>query len=365
MRRHRVPQSVLASLAASAALTLGACGFNDQPPVKPPPPPMLPAASAQVASADAPKPHKPAAPAKTRAQKQMDAVVVAAGGMSARDAQQAASAYATNAVVTIYGAGHGGPRELAGREAIAGDAQYYFDAFGATAFGVSRVWEKGSTWAVEWAFNGTQKDAIMGIPMKKPAPPDAAPLAGVVGLSIVSFDDKGLISKEHRYFDEMTIHDQLLRRTPVRSPPAVATGTPEAHTSTGTDAERTAIDATNAFYAAKDGHKADVYLPLIADAAVFEEYATPAALAGATSIKTFLGDLAKTFPDAHTQPLLFAAGGFVVSEWTMTATHAPTSKKVMLHGVDILEWKDGVIATAATYTNQRELLDTLGKLPKP
>jgi predicted ester cyclase len=266
------------------------------------------------------------------------------------------TAYAKSAVLTIYG----GTGEIKGRSQIALSAQRYFDAFQNTAFSIGRIWQKGSTWAVEWTFSGTQSGDFMGVAAKSPG---AA--VGVTGISVVSFDEKGLISKEHRYVDGMTMHDQMLGRSPVRAAPQMAAAA-ETHASKGGAEEQKMIDATKALYVAIDAHKSDDYLPVISDGATYDDFTTSSTLSGKAQIKSYLATIAKTIPDAaHAEPLIFAADDFVVCEWLVNGTHAATSKPVELHGVDVLEWKDGSLVTAASFSNARELLVEIGKLPTP
>ena len=299
------------------------------------------------------------APKKSRAEAQMQTVMLIATAMQSRDADKLAAAYSHNARLTIYG----GIGELHGSRGVAAEQQKYFDAFTDTKFGVSRVWERGSTWAVEWAFSGTQAATFLGVPAKTPGAP-----VGVAGMSILWFDETGHVVKEHRYFDTMTIHDQLLGRASVRPPPAaIPDGPPETHVSKSTFDEQAQVDATKAIYAAIDARRESDYMALFADDAVLDNSSFAVKMTGAPAIKEHLAAVAKAFPDMqHHSPTLFGADGFVVNEWTLSGTHSgATNPKVELHGVDLLTWKNGKLETASTYTSAKELLDQVAAPPKP
>ena len=87
-------------------------------------------------------------------------------------------------------------------------------------------------------------------------------------------------------------------------------------------------------------------------------------MTGKASAKQLFIMLTKAFPDAKfSSEALFGVDDVVVSEWSMTATHAgplgavkPTKKSVTIHGLDIMVVKDGKVASRSSYSNGFELL---------
>jgi hypothetical protein len=96
---------------------------------------------------------------------------------------------------------------------------------------------------------------------------------------------------------------------------------------------------------------------------VYDDYAGPAALTKDETRRLVLGFLgALSEFRIVSKPVNFAAGDDVVTETDEAATFKdePTDKRVTLHGITVMHFKDGKITKQWQYANSLELLAQLG-----
>lgn len=98
---------------------------------------------------------------------------------------------------------------------------------------------------------------------------------------------------------------------------------------------------------------------------------------GTQGLKEFLADNHRMFPDAHnTVEDLIEEGDKVVARISGTATHKgdlvgpvglvpTTNKKVTWRGIFIFQFKNGKVVRTWSITNNMELMQQLGAVPKP
>jgi steroid delta-isomerase-like uncharacterized protein/uncharacterized protein (TIGR02246 family) len=315
--------------------------------------PATPPATTAAASAQ-PK----ASPAEL-AHKTMKAVVEA---WNAHDATKVAALYEPQGKLVIAGL-----PDFAGRDAIAGEAKDTFAGYSDFKVGVTRTFAHGNTVAIEWVITGKNDGPFMG--QKASARP-----MGVAGASVVTFDDEGLIKEDHRYFDMPTLQSQLdpkAKAGTFRTAMTMPAGAPEEHVAKGTPDETKNADKAKQMYASFRADKIAEMMAFVADDAVMEDFTSPAQVKGNKAIQDAMTPIWKAFPDmAATTPVAFGADDWVVVETNIKATHKgplgpikASNKPVNVHGVDILQMKDGKIARYESYSNNAELLVQIGAMP--
>lgn len=340
------------------AVPISACGGEGgavPPPQSPPPPPLV--AAAPPAAESAPPPPKP-----SLIDLQKQAVAAAGAAMNAHDARTYSGLFAPDATVHEYGLG-----EAKGREAIAGGLQKAFDGFPDFKIGVSKVFVKNEVLAQEWVITGTHTGEFNG----------AKPTNKTIGVrvaSVLTFTPEGLIKTEHRYWDTSTLLLQLgLMKAPARPLAALPSGEPEWHIAKGTPEEDKLVEVARAINGAFEKKSEADFLGALSENVSWSNVTQPKDMSGKASAKQFFSMFTKAFPDAKfSSDALFGVDDVVVSESSMTATHAgalgplkPTNKPVTIHGLDIMVVKDGKLASGSSYSNSLELLGQEGVLPKP
>jgi ketosteroid isomerase-like protein len=342
-------------------LLVAACGADDRLPIKPPPPPELETVPLASDTSSAPPVASSGAPQKSAPQRQMDTVNAIVDATNAHDAAAVASHYTGDALLDVYGRAI----KVARRSAIQRDTQRLFDTFADVKLGVSRVFERGQTWAIEWTWTGTQKGTFLGVTPKKGADAGAPVPVGAKGLSILWFDDGGRIAKEHRYIDMMTVRAQLLGEKGARAVPALPSGSIETHVSAGNGDEDKNVAATLAWLGDVTAGKTASYSATLTDDATFEDMTAPAPVVGKKASLDSLATQMKAFPVASaTQPLSFGVEDWVIVEWDVKGTPKGPTALVDVHGVDLARWKAGKLVLMTTYANAKEALDQTGKSPK-
>jgi steroid delta-isomerase-like uncharacterized protein len=127
------------------------------------------------------------------------------------------------------------------------------------------------------------------------------------------------------------------------------------------DAAATEINAVEEFCGrwakAWNGHDADAVAAMCADDLVYDEPALGKTVHGRDSIRDFVANMARTFPDyAFTREGFYAetTRRAVVVSWHFTGTVAGTDRRVEFHGDDRLEvGEDGLIhAYRCLYDNK-------------
>jgi steroid delta-isomerase-like uncharacterized protein len=330
------------------------------PPQASPPQPLVaagPPSAEPLPPLPAPEPPKP-----PLIDLQKQAVAARGAAMNAHDARKFSELYALDATVDEYGLG-----EAKGREAIAGGLQKAFDGFPDFKIGVSKVFVKNDVLAQEWVITGTHAGEFNG----------AKPTNKTIGVrvaSVLTFTPEGLIKTERRYWDTSTLLSQLgLMTAPARPVAARPSGEPEWYVAKGTPEEDKLVEVAKAIGGAFERKAEAEFLSALSENVSWSNVIQPKDIRGKASAKQFFGMFTAAFPDAKfSSDALFGVDDVVVSESSMTATHAgplgplkPTKKPVTMHGLDIMVVKDGKLASGSTYSNSLELLGQEGPLPKP
>ncbi|HEY3498906.1 MAG TPA: nuclear transport factor 2 family protein, partial [Polyangiaceae bacterium] len=110
-------------------------------------------------------------------------------------------------------------------------------------------------------------------------------------------------------------------------------------------------------------HDVDAILALHTDDAVFENHTSGGIAVGKVEIRRLLEGVFATFPDLRfTKRRAYFGEEVAVLEWTATATHArpiargartfpPTGKTLAWNGMDVLPFRDGLIARKDVYAD--------------
>ena len=327
------------------------CGGADTPPAQPPPPPP-PAPTAPVAdTTPAPTATAPAAPAAKPSLADMEAAAIKSMAADMADATKVTALYAPDAVMWMPGS-----PEAKGREAIQAAYQGWLDTMAGAPQGANvRTWTKGNQVVVHWITTATDK--ATGKPW------------GIDGLSLYTFNDDGLITKDHTYFDDLTVMKQTgayKDERPARPPTALPTGATEAHVAKGDateDANVAKVSALNDAFLKNDDKTA---LPLYADDYVSNSF-TLWEPKDKKWVKEAIAINAKALKDRSRKDwTLLGVEDFTINESEGTSTqagavdhgkiHIPNKHKtVTTHGVTVAQWKDGKIAKAWLWSNVMEL----------
>lgn len=342
------------------ALLVGGCGGESEtlppPAPPPPPPPMVMAPPPQTAPPPAPPP-----PAPTLLDLEKQEVATAYAAMTAHDAKKFSEDYTPDATLSVYGMG-----EAKGRDAIAENLGVLLAAFPDLVIAPGRTFVKGDVVISEWAWNGTQKGDFMGV--KATGKP-----AGLSGVSVLWFTPEGLVKQEHRYVDGSTLMAQLgASKMPARPVPALPKE-PDFRTSSGSPDEDKELDIAKPFLAAFEKKSESDFLGPLSDTVAWSDLAAPKDTAGKDEAKKFFQMFTKAFSDVKVSvDGIWAVGDYVIAESTTSGKHTgplgpikPTKKPVAMHGVDIMQIKDGKIVSGTSYDNSAEMLDQMGLLPKP
>ena len=269
---------------------------------------------------------------------------------NANDAAKVATLYAPDAALFVPGFA-----ESKGREAIQKSYQDWLDTTTGVHTANARTWTKGNQVAVHWVTTATDK--ATGKPW------------GVDGISLYTFNDDGLITKDHTYFDFVTVMKQTgayKDERPARAPTALPTGATETHVSKGDateDANVASMTGLNAAWVKMDDK---------AQLAVYSDDVVSNSFTGWEAkdkkwLKEGVPMLHKAQKDrAWKDVTLFGVEDFTISEGEGTATQAgdyvhskirvPNKHKtVTTHGIAIDQWKDGKIVKAWSWSNGMEL----------
>lgn len=348
------------ALVAAGFVAINACGGEEQPPPKAPEAPPPPASSAPVASAEPPKAPEP--PKKSPMELQKENMGAMVEGMNTHDAKKVASAFSDGAVLKVAGA----PSDASGKEAIAQAYQKLFDAFPDMKTGASRVFVKGDTVAVEWAFTGTHKGDLWGIKAtEKPV--------GAQGADVMMFTPEGQIKELHTYYDGGTILSQAgISKQKARAIPTLASK-PEVIVSTGGPDEAKNVEIVKKLADALNAKKEADFLANLADNVEYDDYTQPQGMKGKADAKKFFKEMTTGFPDGkHTIGNCMGVNDYTLCEETMEGTHKgtffgiPATKKALnLKHMTVYQFKDGKMVRGWAYANGADMAMQLGLMPKP
>jgi ketosteroid isomerase-like protein len=250
--------------------------------------------------------------------------------------------------------------EVKGRDAIQKSNQEMMDTQSNLAAAVVRTWSKGNVIAVEFVTTGTDK--ATGKPW------------GVDGLDLLTFNDDGLITRDHTYVDFVTMMKQTgayKGQTPGRPILPLPTGAPEMHVSRGDateDANVASENGLNAAWAKMDDKGA---IAFFSDDLVANDF-TDDQPRDKKWMKGVWAATKKAMKDPGWKDwTLFGVEDFTIDEgeYSFTQTgdfvlgkvHIPSKKKTVTgHNVEIDQWKDGKIVKSWNWSNEMEFDMQLG-----
>jgi steroid delta-isomerase-like uncharacterized protein len=338
---------------------LGACGGEDAlkpvaPPTPPPPttsPPPPPVETAKPT----PPPAKP--PLAELVQTNMKTALEA---LNAHDAKKFASVYAEDATVAVAGL-----HELTGREAVQKNMQEWFDTFSNIKLGFARIFMKGDILVAEWILNGTHSGELFG---KKGTD---TPI-GHLGLSVIRFNQDGMVKSEHRYGDLGTVMDQIGATKAKARPIPTIPATTDVVTGKGEGDDKN-VDAAKGVYGTMEKKSEADFVAKLTDDVEYDGLIHFKTVKGKDEAKKFFKTFTTAFPDAKFDVTgAWGFGDMVVVEQTLKGTHKgaidkipASNRSVSVHAVDIYKMKDGKVARAWTYTNTMELATQVGMFNVP
>jgi len=350
--------SISGVAAVVLAVTLGACGGEEAKPQPVVPQPAVePAPTPPVVEA----PKEEAKPAPSMADMQKQTGMGIAQAMNAHDAKKMASFYTENAVIKFAGM-----PDVTGRDAIAAMWQKNFDSVSNSKGGANHVYVKGDVVVIEFSWAGT--DAGMG-GMKATEKP-----VGANGVDIMWFSPDGLVKEQHTYVDMGTIMSQVgASKQKARPVPTVPTTPPAVTVATNSADEQKNVDAATKMFGAFEKKSSDDFMGGASDDITWDDMTQPETMKGKAAGKKYFTAMTTAFPDVKaTTQNAWGIGDVVIAEGTITGTQKgaffgiqPTKKQISLHGVDIIQFKDGKIVSGRSYGNGAEMMMQLGLMPQP
>jgi steroid delta-isomerase-like uncharacterized protein len=345
------------SFGIAVGLALVACGGEEvKPPVTPAPPvaattPPPPATTEHPVEAPKPQP--------TLAELQRKTSEGIAAAINAHDAKKVAGFYTEGAVIKTPGV-----PDTTGREAIASDWQKRFDTIPNAKSMASRVFVKGDVVVVEWAWTGTHTTDLMGVKAtEKPI--------GASGADVMWFAPDGLVKEQHTYVDMGTIMSQVgVSKQKGRPVPTLATVPQMVISTNSADETKNAEAAAKMFAAFEKKSEAD-FVAAAADDISWDDMTQPETTKGKEAAKKYFKAMTTAFPDVKTATTnAWGVGDFVIAEGNITGTHKaaffglqPTKKQINLHGLDVIQFKDGKVVKGTSYGNGIEMMSQLGLMP--
>jgi steroid delta-isomerase-like uncharacterized protein len=340
-----------------------ACGGGDAaaPPPQPPPAPA-PAPVADMPPAPAATADAPATPPPSQTDKDGATMQAWKKAMDAHDYDALAATYTPDAVFKFAGMPDKTRDEMIAHEKE--NAASFPDAKGAAR----RVFMKNDVAVVEWTMTGTNTG---------PGPHGAkstGKAVGVNGATIFWFNADGLIKEQHEYIDVPTMIGQLgmgPKAMKVRAPASLPDGQPEVHVSKGTPDEDKNAAVAAAIQKSFETHDSKSFADGSADDIAWNDLSAPAPVNGKKAMVKYFDMVTKAIPDLKMNCTTWAVDDFVIEECAMSGTNkgpftAPgmkvpaTNKPITLHGVDIIQMKDGKAVSGTSYGNGMEMAEQLG-----
>ena len=284
-----------------------------------------------------------------------------AAAFAAHDAAKCAAVYSNDAVYAMPSPD--GWKEL-NKDAIQKHFADLFTAFPDAKMTPTRNFIKGNMVAMEGVMTGTNTGEFMGHPASQKK-------IGGRFLTVLWFNDDGLIQKEHLYHDHATMLGHLGHgdsKLKVRAVENVPTVTLE-QVAPGDNALEAKDDAAvRAWYAAFEKKDEKAYVAGIADDVVHADYTHPEDAKGKDAVKKAWQELLKTFPDIKMNPTSVSAiGNYVIAEVEMSGTMKgdlgsvkSSGKSGTVHLAELFRLKDGKIEWAARYGSRAEWANAFG-----
>lgn len=350
----------------AAVLMLAACGGETKDPTNPTTvtsASATPADSAPVASASATVAPPPKPPLAELMKKTSAAMM---GAWAAHDVKKLMPTYSDDAVLSMPGPMGWMDAKKADIETSMGGL---FAAFPDSQMTATRTFVKGNVAVTESVFTGTNTGDFMGQKA-------TGKKVGYHAVMVNWFNDDGLVSKEHVYYDHVTAMSQMGKGDPkakFRAVEAMPTATASVIVAKDSPDEAKTVDAVKTWYTAFEKKDDKAFLAPFADDVVHMDYTQPADFKGKDGAKKEWAELFKTFPDAKIAPTnVWAFDTFVVAELGMTATMKgamgpikATNKSGTIHMLDVFEMKDGKVKAVASYGSLAEAAFAFGVTPPP
>jgi steroid delta-isomerase-like uncharacterized protein len=282
--------------------------------------------------------------------------------LMAGDAKKIASFYTDTAVVKFPGM-----PDLNGKDGVEKMWTKNFATFSKSKGGASRTFVKNDVAVTEWVWTATHS-GDMG-PIKATEKP-----IGVMGVDVMWFTPEGLIKEQHTYMDMGTIMSQIgVSKQKARAIPTVPSGAPQVVVATGNDTETKNVDAANKMMGAFEKKSDTEFLAGAADDIAWDDLTQPDTMKGKDAGKKFFKMMTTAFPDIKvSEQNVWGIGDYVIAEGTMSGTQKgqlfnipPKNKPVNMHGLDIIQFKDGKIVRGWSYGNSAEMAVQLGLIPAP
>jgi len=296
---------------------------------------------------------------KSLVELQQENLETALKGLNGHDPKMFASVYADDGVIEVAGL-----NEVAGRAAVEQNMSEWFETFKDIKLGFSRVWVKGDQMVLEWVINGKHHGELFGVKGKE------QPI-GHYGLSVVTFNQDGKVTRENRYGELGAVMTQIGGAGPNAKPRPIpeVPKEPTFFSSKDSAQDDKSVEVAKAALAALEGKKEDAFTGVLTDDIEQDGLMHLETTKGKDGAKKFFKAFTTAFPDAKFEVTkAIGIGEYAIVESTMKATHkgqlgalAPTKKPVALHLVDIFKIKDGKVARAWTYQNALELQFQLGQ----
>jgi ketosteroid isomerase-like protein len=241
-----------------------------------------------------------------------------------------------------------------------------FGPFSGRAFAVGRTWQPAHVVVVEWTMTGTHSGDWMTVkPTSKPVT--------VRGLGIYWFDQNGLVSDTHLFFDAGAVLAQI--GAPPKGVEALAVAQLAAGdpvVATGADSERQNVAIVNASWDALEARNEAGYLAAISEDIDVTRLDRASSERGKVERRRFFKALASGIGSlAQTPQNAWGVGPFVIEEYSITGVHtgkladiAPSGHALRLHYVDVDEMRDGKIVRTTTFANSLELYAEIGQVDK-
>jgi steroid delta-isomerase-like uncharacterized protein len=291
-------------------------------------------------------------------------------GFAEHDAAKCAAAYATDAVYVQPGPMGWNERH---KDEIQKNLDNLFKSFPDVKLTPTRTFIKGNMVAIEGVMTGTHRGDFMG----------NAATGKKIGhryFGLMSFNDDGLISKEHLYHDHAAMLGHLGKGDPKlkqRDVESVPTMQLEQVASGDNALESKNETAARAWFSTFEKKDDKAYLAGISDDVTHADYTRPEDVKGKDAAKKAFGELLKTFPDIKMTPTsVVAIGDFVIAEVEMSGTMKgdlgsvkSSGKSGTVHVVDVLKYNhDGKIMWAGRWASRSEFANAFGvpaRLPTP
>ena len=345
---------------AGLVVLVAACGGEAPAPVAPPPVAVTPPPPA--VTAEAPKPVE-AKPQLSMPELQKKAGMGMGEAINAHDAKKLAAFYTENATFRIAGL----PSDLSGRDALAKHWDEIWKTFPNMKTMSTRVWMKGDVVVVEWGWTGTHSTEF------PPGVKATEKPVGAMGVDVMWFTPDGLVKEQHTYHDMGTVMSQIgVSKQKARPVPTLGSA-PSLVVSTNAADETKNVEATNKMFTAFEKRSEADFLGNTADDVTWDDMTQADTMKGKASAKKYFGEMTKAFPDGKsTTTNAWGVADFVIVEETFTGTQKGAlmgipakNKPVTLHGLDIIQFKDGKVVKGWSYGNGFEIASQLGLLPPP